>query len=266
MRMMIVAILLVWPFTLTLALGADPYHFLYIQGSDLPPSAIFPGVNFEASADSPNDVPPAEKKAGRQDVRMEHYKDWLNSLETNKSRTFSLMLFCRELTEEESKYVSRLYSAFERFSHYIGETNTAVWIGPRRPPSFDLKSGKDLCDSFQLNYNQGPYVLYYRIKHASTTSYDMAVPYLPGVQIETEYVVMDLHRILVGRIPHLLNSLESYIRNGLEINKIRGPLAFEVAAQWFFSFGEKYRDDLSGIVSGIKKGRASFELKWGSIS
>ncbi|MEX5216768.1 MAG: hypothetical protein NW701_02975 [Nitrospira sp.] len=253
----------------TFAFGEDPYHYLYIEGENIHPDYIFPGVNFAAGLGNDSyrskEHEPGGHGSSRTEVGMQHYKDWLKSLGANKSRTFSVMLFCRELSKEETYQIPRLYSAFQSFSHYIGETNTAVWIGRERPPSFDLNIGKDLCDRYNLDYNGGPYIVYYRIKSASLSSSSIPSWQFPGMNVETESVTINLHRIATERIPNVLNLLEMYIRKGLETNDIRGPLAFALATQWLFSFGEKYLD-ATKIPETLFKGSAHFSLKWGTKS
>lgn len=128
-----------------------------------------------------------------------------------------------------------IWIAFEAFGRSIGGTRVAVWFLDA-DGRVDVDRCKSYCDRFDLNYNDGPYVVTTKKR-----------PDLLGDN--DEIVVLKLSGISAERIPAVLNVLERDLRASGEIG--RGRLLYEEVKHRILTAAERYPDPLKGVLAVI---------------
>lgn len=227
----------------------DPFYDMpHLGNTGIPASKIFPNLQF-AYGQTPTALPPMDGQG--------------NGTPSVTDQTYTMFLFCREVhTVKQATAISQIHAEFGNFSKYLGQNNTAVWVGNDHPPVFDIETGKQLCDEFKLDYNGGPFVVYYRIRELTEGISERGGK---RQNVKLDLITADLDHIKVDKIPTLLNMLQQYIRQQGSPADFRKQLKFEEGKQRFLSFFDYAFERLSEIVGKVKKVRykgVEIEFNW----
>lgn len=121
--------------------------------------------------------------------------------------SYSVFLFTDTtwLKKTKAAEIEAIHDAFKRMGDSLGQTKGTIWLaktsGSLQP---DVDRGKAMADVFQLDYNDGPYVV------TSSVRPDLA-------DASSSVIVIRLKDIAPERIVNVLNVLEQDLRRGSEV-------------------------------------------------
>jgi hypothetical protein len=135
------------------------------------------------------------------------------------------------LGDKFDAYRRSLWSAFSQFGQSIGDKHLAVWFEDHEGNPDYLRS-QHYCDQFDLNYNDGPYIVTVRKRPDLLGSGD-------------EAVVVRLGGISAERTPLVLNRLSQYLRRGHGTSS----LVYEEIRQRLITTAERPPDGLRTFLA-----------------
>jgi hypothetical protein len=157
----------------------------------------------------------------------------------NGFSTYVLALIPSPELADNNEWVWSFREKFDALGDSIGDEKAAIWLGDRYGLWIDVDRNKYYCDQFDLNYNDGPYILVMNNRPDLITN-------------EDELIYVKMGGIAEDRILRVMNLIEQDLRKGRGIE--RRTLLFEEVKQRFLSLVERHRDDLRDIVvSRLKK-------------
>jgi hypothetical protein len=152
--------------------------------------------------------------------------------------TYILALIPSPELAENSKWIWDFRKKFDALGDSIGEKNAAIWLGQRYGESINIERNKGYCDLYNLNYNDGPYIVVTNKRPDLVSAGD-------------EIIFVKLSNISADRVSRVMNLLEQDLRKERDIR--RRILLFEEVKQRLLSAIERNESLQDIVVSWLKK-------------
>jgi hypothetical protein len=151
--------------------------------------------------------------------------------------TYSLFLVpdtrWRESAFEDER--SRLWETFHSFGRSIGDRHAAIWFLDQED-NVDVLRSQEYCRRFNLNYNDGPYLV------TVAKRPDLLEP-------DDEVIVVRMGGIAPDRILTVLNRLSADLTSTGTV--ATGPLVYEELKQRVLSRAEGYGEGVRAFLSSV---------------
>lgn len=159
----------------------------------------------------------------------------LNILEDRNYNTYTIFFSARNIDFSESEFKKEefLKRSFKGFAESIGKDNAATWVGSNS--KFDVKISKNICDTYNLSYSGGPYIIFSKKN-----------PILEKKRYE-EAVILDFSSVNPNRIRFVLAELEQNIRR----NKYSKIDKYEINKQIILSTYDNNMDFVKDVIIAI---------------
>jgi hypothetical protein len=149
--------------------------------------------------------------------------------------SYSLFLFPSADWTRKKDEVKQLYDEFSAFGDAIGDKRLAIWFSEKHD-EVDVRRSKLYCDRFELDYNNGPFIVTLQKSPAAWRKGDLAV-------------IISFGGLSAERRLHVLNALEKDLRTARELKQ--RPLLFIEIRERLLSAAERNKDLLNLVMKVV---------------